>query len=58
MDIDILLIKLDDRKNSLSNYLAPKKIVKNSEQWIIMADRYPFKAHERAGVEELILSGL
>src|SRR5690606_11347343 len=58
MDIDILLIKLDDRENSLSNYLAPKKIVKNSEQWIIMADRYPFKAHERAGVEELILSGL
>ena len=58
MDIDILLIKLDDKENSLSNNLKPKKIVKNSEQWIIMADRYPFKAHERAGVEELILSGL
>ena len=46
MDIDILLIKLDDKENSLS------------KKWIIMADRYPFKAHERAGVEELILSGL
>ena len=58
MDIDILLIKLDDRKNSLINHLAPKKIVKTSEQWIIMADRYPLKAHERAEVQELILSGL
>lgn len=46
MDIDILLIKLDDKENSLS------------KKWIIMADRYPFKAHERAGVEELLLSGL
>ena len=46
MDIDILLIKLDDKENSLS------------KKWIIMAERYPFKAHERAGVEELILSGL
>jgi len=58
MDIDILLIKLDDKENSLSNSLEPKKITKNSYQWVIMADRYPFKAHERAGVEELILSGL
>lgn len=46
MDIDILLIKLDDKENSLS------------KQWIIMADRYPFKAHERAGIEELIKSDL
>ena len=46
MDIDILLIKLDDEKNSLS------------KKWIIMADRYPFKTHERAGIEELLLSGL
>ena len=46
MDIDILLIKLDDKENSLS------------KKWIIMADRYPFKAHERAGIEELLLSGL
>ena len=58
MDIDILLIKLDDKENSLSNNLKPEKIVKNSEQWIIMADRYPFKAHERAGIEELLLCGL
>ena len=46
MDIDILLIKLDDKENSLS------------KKWIIMADRYPFKTHERAGIEELLLSGL
>ena len=44
MDIDILLIKLDDKQNSLS------------KKWIIMADRYPFKAHERAGIEELVLN--
>ena len=44
MDIDILLIKLDDEKNSLS------------KKWIVMADRYPFKAHERAGIEELVLN--
>ena len=48
MDIDILLISMP-QNNSLS-----KK--NNSEDfgWIIMADRYPFKAHERAGLEELI----
>ena len=44
MDIDILLIKLDDKQNSLS------------KKWIIMSDRYPFKAHERAGIEELVLN--
>ena len=44
MDIDILLIKLDDEKNSLS------------KKWIVMADRYPFKAPERAGIEELVLN--
>ena len=46
MDIDILLIKLDDKQNSLS------------KKWIIMADRYPFKAYERAGIEELISNRL
>lgn len=50
MDIDILLIATvlikDMRdKNSLSS------------KWIIMADRYPFKAHERVGVKELIKEG-
>ena len=58
MDIDILLIKLDDNQNSLSRNTASKKAAKSLNQWIIMADRYPFKAHERAGIEELILSGL
>ena len=46
MDIDILLIKLSNNKNSLSN--------KYISEWIVMADRYPFKAHEKAGIEELI----
>lgn len=46
MDIDILLIQLATNDNSLSN--------KNISKWIIMADRYPFKAHEIAGIEELI----
>jgi len=57
MDIDILLIKLDDNQNSLSKNTASKKIIENSKQWIIMADRYPFKSHERAGIEELISKG-
>ena len=51
MDIDILLIKLDDRENSLSNYLAPKKIVKNSEQWIIMADRIHLRPMKGQGLK-------
>lgn len=46
MDIDILLIKLSNNKNSLSN--------KYISEWIVMVDRYPFKAHEKAGIEELI----
>jgi len=58
MDIDILLIKLDDNQNSLSRNTTSKKTAKSLNQWIIMADRYPFKTHERAGIEELILSGL
>ena len=58
IDIDILLIRLDDKKNSLSRNTVSKKIAKSPNQWIIMADRYPFKAHDRAGVEELISSGL
>ena len=49
MDIDILLIQTALNQNSLS-----KDMVSN---WIIMADRYPFKAHEMAGIEELILKG-
>jgi 2-amino-4-hydroxy-6-hydroxymethyldihydropteridine diphosphokinase len=45
MDIDILLVELD-KDNSLSK--------NNDSEWIIMADRYPFKAHERAGIKELV----
>ena len=45
MDIDILLVKLD-KDNSLGK--------KNDSEWIIMANRYPFKAHERAGIKELV----
>ena len=50
MDIDILLIKLANKKNSLSKEL----ISKATSDWIIMADRYPFKAHENAGINELV----
>ena len=49
MDIDILMIKMADKGNSLSEKLVSKSI----SDWIVMADRYPFKAHEEAGVEEL-----
>ena len=52
MDIDILVIQTAIDKNSLS---------KNKDfegfKWIIMADRYPFKAHEKVGIEELMLKG-
>jgi len=49
IDIDILLIKLSKENNSLSKKLVSKPM----SDWIIMADRYPFKAHEEAGVREL-----
>lgn len=63
MDIDILLIETVlietiPNNNSLSKNKTSKEIAKSPKQWIIMADRYPFKAHERAGVEELISNGL
>lgn len=52
IDIDILLIKLSKENNSLSRKLVSKPM----SDWIIMADRYPFKAHEEAGVRELTIS--
>ena len=54
MDIDILMIKLVTIENSLSK----ESISKSMSDWIVMADRYPFKAHEEAGVKELILTKL
>ena len=54
MDIDILMIKLANIENSLSKNL----IFKSISDWIVMADRYPFKAHEEAGVKELISTKL
>jgi len=54
MDIDILMIKSANVENSLSRKLASKPM----PNWIVMTDRYPFKAHEEAGVEELILTKL
>jgi len=52
MDIDILMVKLADKENSLSRNIISEPI----SNWIIMADRYPFKAHEEAGVRELTVS--
>ena len=49
MDIDILLIKLP-KENSLSK----NSVSKQTSNWIIMKDRYPFKAHEKAGIDELL----
>lgn len=54
MDIDILMIKMVGKENSLSKY-PTFKLMPN---WIVMADRYPFKAHEEAGVEELEITTL
>ena len=55
MDIDILLIKPANKENSLSKESIsepmPDWIASN---WVIMADRYPFKAHENAGINELV----
>ncbi|WP_227669422.1 2-amino-4-hydroxy-6-hydroxymethyldihydropteridine diphosphokinase [Psychrobacter sp. NG254] len=50
MDIDILLIKLAEKENSLSK----ESISESTSNWIVMADRYPFKAHENAGIDELV----
>jgi len=49
MDIDILMIKLANIENSLSKDMEFKPI----SNWVVMANRYPFKAHEEAGVKEL-----
>lgn len=54
MDIDILLIQTVFDKNSLSKDIETNR--KRSD-WIIMANRYPFKAHDQAGIEELISYG-
>ncbi len=54
MDIDILMIKLANVENSLSRKLASKPM----PDWIVMADRYPFKAHEEGGVQELAIANL
>ncbi|MEC5210562.1 2-amino-4-hydroxy-6-hydroxymethyldihydropteridine diphosphokinase [Psychrobacter sp. PL15] len=43
MDIDILLVKLSGQSDQDNN------------EWIIMADRYPFKAHENTGIVELTI---
>lgn len=48
------MIKLANIENSLSK----DSIFKSMSDWIVMADRYPFKAHEEAGVKELILTKL
>lgn len=50
MDIDILLVKLSGKENSLSN----KKSDKWKSSWIVIADRYPFKEHENIGIAELL----
>lgn len=44
MDIDILMVKLKDKQNSLSN---------NKNKWVIVAERLPFAEHERVGLKEL-----
>ncbi|MGP9543828.1 2-amino-4-hydroxy-6-hydroxymethyldihydropteridine diphosphokinase [Psychrobacter sp. AOP7-B1-25] len=49
MDIDILMIRLANTENSLSDNIISKPM----SDWVVMADRYPFKEHEKAGIEEL-----
>lgn len=44
MDIDILLVKLANDQNSLSN---------DKDEWIVVAERYPFKEHEKAGIKDI-----
>ncbi|MES1964822.1 2-amino-4-hydroxy-6-hydroxymethyldihydropteridine diphosphokinase [Psychrobacter sp. AH5] len=44
MDIDILMVKLKDQANSLSN---------NKNKWVIVAERLPLAEHERVGLKEL-----
>ena len=47
MDIDILLIHM------LPENCAVDVSPAASGEWVIMANRYPFKAHEQAGIDEL-----
>lgn len=48
IDIDILLVNLHTEINSLSN---------SKSKWMVMKNRYPFKTHEAAGIEELVAHG-
>ena len=55
-------------KNTAIKQVAVKKVtmdidillvrLEHTSEWIIMAERYPFKAHERAGVVELAVKVL
>ncbi len=47
MDIDILLVRLEPSQLNDS-------IQQDNDSWLVMADRYPFKAHEYAGITALI----
>lgn len=47
MDIDILMVKAAKAKNSLSANFK--------KEWTVIAERYPFKDHERVGIMELLL---
>ena len=47
MDIDILLVRLEPIQLNDS-------IQQDNDSWLVMADRYPFKAHEYAGITALI----
>ncbi|MDN6276632.1 2-amino-4-hydroxy-6-hydroxymethyldihydropteridine diphosphokinase [Psychrobacter sp.] len=53
MDIDILMVKMAISENSLSSKTIDGKKANHSNQWLVLADRYPFKAHEKVGINEL-----
>ncbi|MGM8885332.1 2-amino-4-hydroxy-6-hydroxymethyldihydropteridine diphosphokinase [Psychrobacter sp. 1U2] len=44
MDIDILLVKINHKKNSLSKF---------ENKWTVIAERLPFADHEMTGIKEL-----
>ena len=42
-------------KQTIANQSTPDRSIATENKWLIMTDRYPFKAHEILGLKELLL---
>lgn len=47
--------KLTAFKQTIANQSTSERSIPTENEWLIMTDRYPFKAHEMLGIKELLL---